>query len=76
MAQTFPFSPCDAAYLGPEALQEPIQQHLLVQNLEEGVVQEQPLPARTLHKLVDDDGDDQVEHDEVHSKNEGDAVDG
>ena len=47
-----------------------------MQNLEEGVVQEQPLPARTLHKLVNDDGDDQVEHDEVHPKNERDAVDG
>lgn len=63
-------------YLGSQSLQEAVQQHLLVQDLEEGVVEEQPLPASALHKLVNDDGNDQVQHDEVHAKNEGYAVDG
>lgn len=47
-----------------------------MQNLKQGVVQKQPLPPRTLHKLINDDGNDQVEHDEVDAENEGDAVDG
>ena len=29
------------SYLGPQPLQKPVQQHLLVQDLKEGVVQEQ-----------------------------------
>jgi len=64
------------AYLGSEPLQEAVKQHLLVQDLKQGVVQKQTLPPGTLHKLVNDDGDDQVEHDEVDAENEGDAVDG
>ena len=63
-------------HLDSETLQEAVQQHLLVQDLKQGVVQKQSLPAGALHKLVDDDGDDQVQHDEVHAKDEGDAVDG
>ena len=64
------------AYLGSEPLQEAVKQHLLVQDLKQGVVQKQPLPPGALHKLINDDGDDQVEHDEVDAENEGDAVDG
>lgn len=63
-------------YLSPQSLQKPIQQHLLVEDFEQGVVQEEPLPAGTLHKLVDDDSNHQVEHDKVDAKDEGDAVDG
>ena len=47
-----------------------------MQDLKQGVVQEQPLPPGTLHELVNDDGNDQVEHDEVDAEDEGDAVDG
>ena len=64
------------ADLGPEPLQKPVQQHLLMQNLKQGVVQEQPFPSSALNKLVNDDGDDQVQHDEVDPKYEGDAVNG
>lgn len=63
-------------YLGPQSLQKAVQKHLLVEDFKQGVVQEQPLPASTLHKLVDDDSNHQVEHDEIDAKDEGDAVDG
>ena len=63
-------------HLGPEPLEEAVQQHLLVQDLKQGVVQEEAFPAGTLHKLVNDDRNDQVEHDEVDTKDEGDTVDG
>ena len=62
--------------LGPKPLQESVQKHLLVQDLKQRVVQKQPLPASALHKLINDDRNDQVEHDEVHPKDEGYAVDG
>ncbi len=64
------------AYLGSEPLQEAVKQHLLVQDLKEGVVQKQALPPGALHKLVNDDSNDQVQHDEVDAENEGNAVDG
>ena len=64
------------AHLGSEPLQEAVKQHLFVQDLKQGVVQKQPLPPGALHKLINDDGDDQVQHDEIDAKDEGDAVDG
>ena len=47
-----------------------------MKDLKQSVVQEKPLPSSTLNKLVNDDGNDQVEHDEVDAKDEADAVDG
>lgn len=63
-----------AAYLGPQSFQEAVQQHLLVQDLKQGVVQKESFPSSAFHKLVNDDGDNQVQHNEVYAKNEGNAV--
>ena len=63
-------------YLSPQPLQESVQQHLLVKDFKQGVVQEETFPPSALHKLVNDDGNHQVQHDKVDAKDERDAVDG
>ena len=67
---------CFRIHLSSEAFEETVQQHLLVQDLKQGVVQEKSFPSSALYKLVNDDGNDQVEHNEVDAKNKGDTVDG
>lgn len=64
------------SYLGSQPLQKPVQQHLLVQDFEQGVIQEEPLAPSTLHKLINDDRDHQVQHHKIDAKDEGDAEDG